>query len=97
MDEIRISLERHEQQLKTLMRDVADLRLVQTEIRSMNEILVSLATELKNTNEHLSRHERKLEEIESQPRHKLQQIVSSIISAVVGCIVSLLFMGMDFK
>lgn len=97
MDEIRISLERHDQQLKTLMRDVADLRAVQSEIRSMNETLVTLATELKNTNKHLSRHERKLEEIESQPKHRLQQIVTSVISAIVGCIISLLFMGFNFK
>ena len=97
MDEIRISLERHDQQLKTLMRDVADLRAVQSEIRSMNETLVTLATELKNTNVHLSRHERRLEEIESQPKYKLQQIVASVISAIVGCIISLLFMGLNFK
>ena len=97
MDEIRISLERHDQQLKTLMRDVADLRAVQSEIRSMNETLVTLATELKNTNKHLSRHERKLEEIESQPKHRLQQIVTSVISAIVGCIISLLLMGSNFK
>ena len=97
MDEIRISLERHDQQLKTLMRDVADLRAVQSEIRSMNETLVTLATELKNTNEHLSRHERKLEEIENQPKHNFQHIIASIISAVAGCIVSLLFVGVSFK
>ena len=97
MDEIRISLERHDQQLKTLMRDVADLRAVQSEIRSMNETLVTLATELKNTNKHLSRHERKLEEIEGQPKHRLQQIFTSVISAIVGCIISLLFIGFNLK
>ena len=55
MDAINIILERHDQRLKTLERDISDLREVQNEIRSMNETLVTLATELKHTNEHLAR------------------------------------------
>ena len=63
MEDTQIVLERHEQKLQTLERDIADLKAVQTEIRSMNETLVTLATELKHTNEHLARHERKIDEI----------------------------------
>ena len=57
MEEAQIVLERHEQRLKTLEREIADLKAVQAEIRTMNETLVTLATELKHTNEHLARHE----------------------------------------
>ena len=57
MEDTQIVLERHEQKLQTLERDIADLKAVQTEIRSMNETLVTLATELKHTNEHLARHD----------------------------------------
>ena len=64
MDAINIILERHDQRLKTLERDISDLREVQNEIRSMNETLVTLATELKHTNEHLARHEQKIDAIE---------------------------------
>lgn len=88
MDEVYITLERHEQQLKMLERDVSDLREVQTEIRAMNETLVTLATELKHTNEHLAKHERKLEEIDGQPKKRLQQIVTAIIAALAGGLIS---------
>lgn len=84
MEEIKITLERHEQRLNTLERDITDLKAVQSEIRSMNETLVTLATELKHTNEHLARHEQKIDQIENQPRVRLQQIVTAIIAALAG-------------
>lgn len=90
MIEIEVQLERHEQQIKTLERDMSDMKSVQAEIRSMNETLVSLATELKNTNAHLARHEKKIEEIDSIPKERMQQIAASIIAAVVGGIISLM-------
>lgn len=43
-----LMVERHEEKIKTLERDVTALREVQSEIRAMNETLVTLATELKN-------------------------------------------------
>ena len=70
--------------------DVSDLREVQTEIRSMNETLVTLANELKHTNEHLARHERKIEEIDSQPRRRIQQIITAVIAALAGGIISII-------
>ncbi len=88
MDDVHIILERHEQKIISLAHDVSELRSVQTEIRSMNETLVKLATELKNTNNHLARHERKLEEFDTQPKQRLQQIVTAIISALAGCLIS---------
>ena len=54
----------------------------------MNETLVTLATELKHANEHLARHERKIEEMEGQPRARMQQIVTAIIAALAGGLVS---------
>ena len=50
MEEAQIILERHEQRLNTIERDITDLKAVHTEIRAMNETLVTLATELKHTN-----------------------------------------------
>lgn len=88
MEDIHITLERHEQKLKTLERDITDMRTVQTEIRTMNKTLVTLATELKHTNEHLARHERKIEEIDSQPRQRIQQIITAITAALAGGIIS---------
>lgn len=88
MEEAQIVLERHEQQLKTLERDISDLKAVQTEIRTMNETLVTLATELKHTNEHLARHEQKIDAIEDQPKMRMQQIVTAIIAALAGGLIS---------
>ena len=65
MDDTQIMLARHNQQLKILEKDIDDLKAVQSEIRTMNETLVLLATELKHTNEHLARHEEKINTIES--------------------------------
>lgn len=88
MDETQIVLERHEQKINAIEKEISELKAVQSEIRSMNETLVTLATELKHTNEHLARHERKIEEMESQPRARMQQIVTAIIAALAGGLVS---------
>ena len=88
MEDTQIVLERHEQQLKTLERDISDLKAVQTEIRTMNEALVTLATELKHTNTHLARHEHKIDAIERQPRMRMQQVVTAIIAALAGGFIS---------
>ena len=88
MEDTQIVLERHEQKLQILERDISDLKAVQTEIRSMNETLVTLATELKHTNKHLARHEQKIAEIESQPKMRMQQIVTAIIAALSGGLIS---------
>ena len=88
MEDAQIILERHEQRIKALERDVSGLKAVQAEIRMMNETLVTLATELKHTNEHLARHERKIDAIEAQPRMRMQQIVTAIIAALAGGLIS---------
>ena len=88
MEDIQIVLERHEQRIRSLEKDVSDFKAVQAEIRSMNETLVTLATELKHTNEHLARHEQKIEIIENQPRMRMQQIITAIIAALAGGMIS---------
>ena len=88
MEDVQIILERHEQKILALEDEISDLKAVQSEIRSMNETLVTLATELKHTNEHLARHERKIDEIEGQPKIRMQQIVTAIIAAAAGGLIS---------
>ena len=88
MEDAQIVLERHEQRIMMLEHDISDLKAVQSEIRMMNETLVTLATELKHTNEHLARHERKIDAIEGQPRMRLQQIVTAITAALAGGFIS---------
>ena len=90
MEETQIILERHELKIKALERNISDLKAVQTEIKIMNETLVTLATELKHTNEHLARHEQKIDAIENQPRIKIQQIFTAIIAALSGSLISVI-------
>lgn len=86
--DIGVIIESHEQRLKTLERDMSAMKEVQGEIRSMNETLVTLANELKHTNEHLARHERKIDEIDAVPKQRMQQIVTAIIAALAGGLIS---------
>ncbi len=90
MEDTQVILERHDQKIQMMELEIAELKAVQSEIRSMNETLVTLANELKHTNEHLARHEDKIEAIERQPRVRLQQIVTAIVSAIAGGLVSLI-------
>lgn len=89
MEDAQIVLERHEQQIKSLKKDVSDLKAVQSEIHTMNETLVTLTTELKHANTHLARHEKKFDELERQPRARLSQIVTAIISALSGGLIAI--------
>ena len=89
MEDVQIVLARHEHQIKTLEKDVSGLKAVQSEIRSMNETLLTLANELKHTNEHLARHEKKISEIEDIPKMRLQQIITAIIAALAGGVISI--------
>ena len=86
--DVEVIIERHEQRIKTLERDMSGLKEVQAEIRSMHETLVTLANEIKHTNEHLARHDRKIEEIDTAPKYRMQQIVTAIIAALAGGIIS---------
>lgn len=88
MENANIVLERHEQRLIALERNVSDLQAVQVEIKEMNKTLVMLANELKHTNEHLERHERKLEIIDAQPKQRLRQIVTAVIAMLAGGLIS---------
>ena len=90
MEEIEVVLERHEQQIKTLERDMTDMKTVQAEIRSMHDTLVTLTTELKHANEHLARHEQKIDEIKGIPGQRMQQIVTAVIAALAGGMISMI-------
>lgn len=88
MEEVCIVLERHDQHIKSLQHQVDDLKGVQSEIKVMNETLITLTNEIKHTNESLMRQEQKIEEIEKQPRARLNQIVTAIIAALAGGIIT---------
>lgn len=83
-------LEDHELRIAALERAIVDNKEMQKEIKLMNETLITLTSEMKHNNEHLARHERKIDEIERQPKQRLQQIITAIIAALAGVLVSLI-------
>jgi predicted nucleic acid-binding Zn-ribbon protein len=88
MEDVEIVLARHEQKILTLERDMTAIKEVQGEIRSMNETLVTLANELKHTNEQLVKNEKKIDELHAAPRERMQQVVTAIIAAVAGAVIT---------
>jgi chromosome segregation ATPase len=96
MEETEVMLARHEQRIKTLEREMVEMKTVQAEIRSMNDTLVTLTNELKHANEHLARHEQKIDEIKSIPGQRMQQISTAVISALAGGLISML-LGMVLR
>ena len=88
MDDTKIVLERHEQRLKILERDIKELQDIRSELKTMSETLVVLMSEMKHTNEQLARNEKKIDLMENQPRIRMQQIITAIVSALAGVIVS---------
>ena len=88
--ELDVAIERHEQRLNTLERDMGAMKDVQNEIRTMNESLVTLANEMRHTNEHLARHERRIDEIDAMPGLRLQQTVTAVVSALAGGLISMI-------
>ncbi len=88
--EEREFLEQYGKRIDSLERDVCDLREVQSEIRTMNETLITLANELKHTNEHLARHERKIDEMDNVPKKRINQLITAIIGAVAGGLVTII-------
>ena len=77
------------------MHEPPPMREVQVEIRTMNEALVMLATELRHTNEHLKRNESKLDAIENAPRARTQTITTAIIAALATGLITA-FIGIFF-
>lgn len=88
MDDITVVLERHDQSIRSMQTQIDDLKEVHKEIRKMSETLIMLTTELKHTNGHLESQERRLELIESAPKNRLNQIVTAIVAALAGALIT---------
>ena len=86
MEPAEVVLVRQEERLATLERELASVKEVQTEIRTMNETLITLAAELKRMGENLQRHERQLDGLQKEPRARMQQIGVAVVSALVAAL-----------
>ena len=95
MEQTEVVLAKHDQKIKALERELSVMREVQAEIRTMNEALIALATELKHTNEHLQRNESKLDALENAPRARAEKItlavIASLATGLITALIGILF------
>ncbi len=82
-EEIFIGLERHEQRLNSLQKQLDELKAVQKEIKAMNESLIEITNEIKHTNSSLLSCEMKINELQSAPGRKWEKITVSLLSSVL--------------
>lgn len=57
-------------------------------INEQNKNIAEMVVELRHTNEQLAAQSKRLDEIEKQPRTRMNQIVTAIISALIGSTIS---------
>ena len=82
-EEVFVVLERHDQKLGSLQKQLDELKAVQKEIKVMNESLIEITNEIKHTNASLLSCEMKISELQSAPVKKWEKIVVSVISSLL--------------
>ena len=82
-EEIPVALERHEQMLRSVQKQIDELKSVQREIKVMNRSLIEITNEIKHTNASLLSCEDKISELQSAPGKKWEKVVISLISSVL--------------
>lgn len=94
-EEIIVVLERHDQKLSSLQKQLDELKAVQKEIKAMNESLIKITNEIKHTNASLLSCEVKINELQSAPVKKWEKIAVSVISSllcgILGYVLARLF------
>lgn len=86
--DIEVIIEGHERWFKSLEQDMSTVKEMKKEIRSMNEALVIIADEQKNTNEYLKKCEQKTDKCNCVSKGTIQQITIAIIAALAGALLS---------
>ncbi len=86
-DEVALTAERHEMQIKSLQYQINDIKEVTKEIKTMNETLIVLTEELKHTNNTLKSHDDRLDILEATPKNRWNTLVNAILTAVVSGLV----------
>ena len=88
-------LTKAEERSKSNSRRLDRLERLTDEVSKQNENIARLVVQLKFTNEQLSAHDKRLQEIENRPQHHFHMVagavVTAICSALAGAAVTLLF------
>ena len=76
-----------EERAKSNTRRLDRLEKLIDEVHTQNEHMARLVAELEFTNRELASHDRRLREIENQPRKNVNMIVGALVTAIVAAIV----------
>ncbi|MBO4870337.1 MAG: hypothetical protein J5585_11575 [Clostridia bacterium] len=82
-EDFPVVLERHEQMLRSMQKQIDELKTVQKEIKAMNESLIKITNEIKHTNASLLSCENKITELQTAPGRRWERIVVSLISSLL--------------
>ena len=76
-----------EERAKSNTRRLDRLEKLIDEVHQQNEHMARLVAELKFTNRELASHDRRLREIENQPRKNVNMLIGALITAIVTAII----------
>ena len=82
-EEFSVVLERHDQLLRSLQKQLDELKTVQREIKVMNESLIEITNEIKHTNASLISCENRISELQSAPWKRWEKIIISVLSSLL--------------
>ena len=82
-DEFPVVLERHEQMIRSVQKQIDELKAVQREIKAMNESLIEITNEMKHTNASLLSCEDSIAKLQSAPGQRWEKIIVSLISSLL--------------
>ena len=86
-DEVALTSERHEMQIRSLQHQINEIKEVTKEIKTMNETLIVLTEELKHTNDTLQLHDSRLNALELIPKNRWNTLVNSLMTAMASGLV----------
>ncbi len=86
-DEVALTAERHEMQIRSLQHQINDIKEVTKEIKTMNETLIVLTEELKHTNDTLRAHDSRLDTLEMMPKNRWNTLVNAVLTALASGLV----------
>lgn len=94
-EDYAVSLERHEQMIKSVQHQLNELKAVSAEIKQMNAALIEMTNEIKHTNASLLSCEMKISDLQRIPATRFEKLIGAVVSAlvcgVIGYIVARFF------
>lgn len=89
--ELLIRLTEYEKDISSLKRRMGEAEKIVECVHQLAQEMVGLATEIKHMNENLSRLSREVAEMKNKPLKYWEQIITALIAAGAGVVISQIF------